>query len=235
MNNNYVLYMHTTPSGKRYFGITKQKPERRWSNGYGYKKNDHFWNAIKKYGWSNIGHYILADNLTENEACFFEQIMIAIYDTTNRNNGYNQTTGGECYKHTEETKMRISESMKAKCKTEDTKRKMSEAKLGFKHPRSKSVICLTTRQCFGSAREAARHYNFYSNAHISACCNGERNYSGKLPDGTKLVWRYLNYKHDNVYHIVGGYYIDNERIARLIEESFGADESIDYDNLPDII
>ncbi len=33
----YNVYSHTSPSGKKYIGITKQKPEHRWSNGDGYK------------------------------------------------------------------------------------------------------------------------------------------------------------------------------------------------------
>ena len=32
----YIVYMHTTPSGKRYIGITAQTVERRWQNGFGY-------------------------------------------------------------------------------------------------------------------------------------------------------------------------------------------------------
>lgn len=31
---NYKVYMHTLPNGKRYVGITKQEPEKRWLNGY---------------------------------------------------------------------------------------------------------------------------------------------------------------------------------------------------------
>lgn len=42
----YTVYMHTTPNGKRYIGITAQTVERRWQNGYGYAYggNDYFFN-----------------------------------------------------------------------------------------------------------------------------------------------------------------------------------------------
>lgn len=36
----YTVYKHTTPSGKVYIGITKQKPWQRWNNGNGYKNNE---------------------------------------------------------------------------------------------------------------------------------------------------------------------------------------------------
>ena len=65
----YVVYMHTSPNGKRYVGITSMRPiEKRWKNGYGYKKNIHFWNAINLYGWNNFQHDFLFENLTKEEA-----------------------------------------------------------------------------------------------------------------------------------------------------------------------
>ena len=45
-NNNYKVYVHIAPNGKRYYGITKQEVEKRWANGKGYKGNEHFINAI---------------------------------------------------------------------------------------------------------------------------------------------------------------------------------------------
>jgi group I intron endonuclease len=131
--NNFVLYLHIAPNGKKYFGITGQEVNKRWQNGNGYKKQV-FWRAIQKYGWDNIGHYILADNLTKEEACFFEQVMIALYDTTNPNNGYNSTTGGEHFKHSKETRQKLSELLKGKQHTEETRQKISESKKGENNP-----------------------------------------------------------------------------------------------------
>ena len=96
MNNNCV-YCHTNKiNGKRYIGITQNKPNRRWQNGYGYKdRNSHFYNAIKKYGWENFEHIILEENLTRKEASEKEKYYIRLYNTNNENYGYNITSGGD--------------------------------------------------------------------------------------------------------------------------------------------
>ena len=93
--NNYSVYVHTTPSGKMYVGITKQKPEYRWGrNGIKYKTQV-FYRAIEKYGWDNIDHEIIAEHLTKEEAENFEIKLIDKLHTTDPKYGYNITTGGE--------------------------------------------------------------------------------------------------------------------------------------------
>lgn len=67
-NNKWCVYKHTSPSGGIYIGITKQNPIVRWNNGFGYKRNPHFYNAIQKYGWNNFQHEIIFSNLTQEEA-----------------------------------------------------------------------------------------------------------------------------------------------------------------------
>ena len=75
-NNNYSVYIHISPSNKYYVGITKLEPSRRWGkNGCGYKKQG-FYNAIQKYGWDNFKHEIIAEHLTESEACNMEITLI---------------------------------------------------------------------------------------------------------------------------------------------------------------
>lgn len=94
--NNFVVYKHTSPSGKVYVGITSRKPEERWENGYGYK-GQVFYNAIEKYGWENISHEILFENLSEKEAKLLEKLYIFLYDSKNSKYGYNvHFGGGEC-------------------------------------------------------------------------------------------------------------------------------------------
>ena len=94
-NKKYIVYSHTSPSNKKYIGITCQSPNERWRNGNGYKNNDYFSRAIQKYGWDNFKHEILATNLSHDEACEKEIELIAKYNTTDNQFGYNITKGGE--------------------------------------------------------------------------------------------------------------------------------------------
>lgn len=110
VKNNYCVYKHTTPSGKAYVGITKQLPRKRWKNGKGYDLCTAFARAIQKYGWSNIQHEIIANGLTEQEACELEKQCIAMYDSANPEHGYNLTHGGEHYEPNEEWRCRASEA-----------------------------------------------------------------------------------------------------------------------------
>lgn len=93
--NNYTVYKHTNKlNGKLYYGITRQKPERRWQKGKGYDKT-YFGKAINKYGWDGFKHDIIAIGLSKEEACKMEQELIAKYKTDNREYGYNIAKGGQ--------------------------------------------------------------------------------------------------------------------------------------------
>lgn len=114
---------------------------------------------------------------------------------------------------TEETKRKMSESLKGKYVgenhhsygkqlTAEHKQKLSENHADFSgknHPGAKSVICITTRKIFFTAKEGAEYYNSHSQ-NISKCCIGKRKSAGTY-NGQKLVWRYLNHKHNFTYRI----------------------------------
>lgn len=120
MSNNYTVYKHTSPSNKVYIGITYQEPERRWRSGNGYKYNKYFTNAIQKYGWDNFQHEILYTGLTKEEAEQKEIELIATYNSTNPSKGYNLDYGGNSIgKHTEESKRKMSESKLGMCTGEN--------------------------------------------------------------------------------------------------------------------
>jgi hypothetical protein len=70
-------------------------------------------------------------------------------------------------------------------KNEDIQSIISEYK-----PITSKVICITTKIIFNSINQAIEYYKCSKN--ISQCCKGKRNYCGKLPDGTKLQWKYIS-------------------------------------------
>ena len=161
VDRNYTVYMHTSPSGKRYIGITCKKPEYRWNKGKGYRDNDYFTKAIQKYGWNNIQHEILLTKLTKEEAEQMEIKLIAKYKSNQREFGYNIANGGNTIgKHSEETKRKISEKAKRENLSEETLKKMSENHADFSggnHPQAKRVYC--DRIIFSCGKEVAFYYD----------------------------------------------------------------------------
>lgn len=170
---NYTVYMHVNKiNGKKYIGITKQKPEERWKNGNGYKPTSHFRHAIDKYGWSNFDHIILFTNLSSEEASKKERELIQQYNTTNHLYGYNNSNGGEIaftYKHSEEAKQKMSESAKKRGIQTNCIEAMKKANI-------KQVRCIETNKIYESASAAAREMNIKN--HISECCHGHRKTCG---------------------------------------------------------
>lgn len=115
----WTVYVHTCPNGKRYVGITSKNPKVRWNRGNGYHKQ-FFYKAIKKYGWDNIKHEIVAVVETIEEAAEMENKLIEQYKSAQREFGYNisphtdSVEGMPRARHSEETRKKMSESAKAR-------------------------------------------------------------------------------------------------------------------------
>ena len=188
----YTVYMHTSPSGKRYIGITGKKPHLRWDNGNGYKPNQHFYNAILKYGWDNIKHEILFTDLSKEEAEQKEIELIALYKSNQHSCGYNRSSGGGSraigchWTLNDEVKNKLSLIHKGKA-TWNKGKKLSEehkAKIKLSAPRSK-VVCIETSKVYKSINEAQEETKIKYQA-ISRVCRGERKTAGGYH------WRYCN-------------------------------------------
>ena len=133
----YCVYCHTNKiNGKKYIGITSQKPQHRWRNGQGYRNNEYFFRAIEKYGWHNFTHEILYTDLNKEDAECIEVKLIAEYKTTDNQNGYNIESGGNATKDVpKSTRKKISEALKGHPCTTETKQKISEAQKGRVSPK----------------------------------------------------------------------------------------------------
>lgn len=278
MNNKIygVIYKITnTVNGKSYIGQTSNKKgfNGRYSysgNGiervfkyYEYRKNnglrfnDKLYKPMIKYGIDKFEVDVALDYAYSREELNLKEIFY-INKFNSIDNGYNLKDGGDCGKHSQESKNKMSinhadfsygKSSKAKkviclntlqvfdsvrrasvfynCDTSEivkccknkakycglyngeplrwmyyedflTNRKIVNVKMkddyvnfsGKNHPNSKKILCVTTGKVFYGRAEAAKYYDIKSDSHISACCRGTRNYCGKLPDGTKLKWKY---------------------------------------------
>jgi hypothetical protein len=90
----YTVYCHTCKrNGKKYVGLTKVKPEKRWNHGKSYQGNDKFWKDIQKYGWDKgFTHEIVAVDLTKEQAKKLEYDLIEQFNTIQC--GYNREPGG---------------------------------------------------------------------------------------------------------------------------------------------
>lgn len=133
----YCVYCHTNRiNGKKYIGITSQRPERRWSNGRGYVNNEYFYRSIQKYGWHNFQHEILYTDLSKEEAESIEINLISEYGCTDPQKGYNIEQGGNgTEKFTDEIKSKISKALTGHAVSDSTKRKISESKRGKESPK----------------------------------------------------------------------------------------------------
>lgn len=136
-NTIHYIYCHTAPNGKRYIGQTSKEPERRWKNGWGYCRQPLFSKAIKKYGWENFRHEVLAVCCYQSTADYLERHYIDTFKTFSRDGGYNLTFGGggaSGHIVSEEMKQHLRELAKKRGISPAQRRAMDEAhrKNGYK-------------------------------------------------------------------------------------------------------
>lgn len=95
-------------------------------------------------------------------------------------------------RHSEETRRKISEAGKGKIISQEARRKISEALKGEKSYRARKVLCITTGLIFNTLTEASEFYKCGC-GHICSCCNGKRKTAGKHPQtGERLKWEYAD-------------------------------------------
>ena len=131
LEKKYIVYMHIAPNGKKYIGITCNNINKRWRKGKGYWSNEYFTNAINKYGWDNIQHLILFDNLSKKEAECKEKELINFHNTYKREYGYNIEKGGSLNKEvSNETREKLRKAATGVFPSIETRTKMSNSHKG---------------------------------------------------------------------------------------------------------
>ena len=115
---DYKVYVHQKKTTGEIFYIGKG---RRWRENQKHNRNQHWTNVVNKHGFTVC---VVAANLTNEEACNFEKLLIAKIGRENLVNYTNGGDGSEGYKHTPKTiKKLIGRKL-----TEEHKKKLSEAK-----------------------------------------------------------------------------------------------------------
>jgi len=209
----FTVYIHRNKSnGKVYVGITSQIPSYRWgAAGHGYKTQRLFWRAIKKYGWENFEHIIVAEKLTKEEAGLLEQQLIALYNSTDPSRGYNSSIGGDLpalgFHHTEDAKRKISEAGKLHPPTVYCKEAGNQA-------RRKRVYQYSTGgellKIWDSIAEAARSIG--GSPAIYQCCGGQ------TKQASGYVWRYEGDGFDKYDTVQRSNEARKQRVAKCSED-----------------
>lgn len=198
-----VIYMYTSPSGKKYIGQTVNESSRK-----SHHKNEnvntqtYFGRAIKKYGFENFKYEVIikfkptADKIKLKRVLDkLEQRYIKLYKTNDHKFGYNLNKGGEGnlgYEHTEEMKAYLKTipkteeqlanlvigQLKGGIKSEEAKQKMSNAKNKVKKKVGKYDLEDNLMETFTSIEDAARSIKDKIQKtkakKIGECCNEKR-------------------------------------------------------------
>ena len=153
----------------------------------GYQHNDRMVNAVKKCGRRNLKGEILVSGLTRDEASETEKRLIAEYDSTNPDIGYNVSYGGVCtfagLEHTEAHKKYMSDLYRGRTFSPETIQRMRESHAKERYPCVAMDENGNIVKRYESLIAAAKDVGSYSST-ISRACNRKNNkYQG-------LYWRF---------------------------------------------
>src|ERR1700722_11690485 len=125
-----IIYLLTNLlNGKVYVGQTWMPIELRMGkDGFNYSNSPYIFNAIKKYGCENFKYTVLETCQTQEIADKLEEQYMMQFNSRNLEIGYNLKEGGSAGKHSEETKIKIAETLQSQfnAMTQEEKNKRAE-------------------------------------------------------------------------------------------------------------
>jgi len=153
----FTVYCHTnSTNGKKYVGVTCQTMGKRWSRHvYDAKKGGtyHLHRAIRQCGVASFTHEVVATFSDESEALEAEKFYIRTWRTFDSEVGYNATLGGEMHTHSDETKVKISESSTLRWADAESRQKIvSKMKENAATPERKASRSVASRSRKGERR-----------------------------------------------------------------------------------
>lgn len=147
----FVLYLATSPSGKRYVGITSRSVADRWwehlQEARAKRSNRALHNAIRKYGAASFVLTELDRADSWQELCVKEREAIAKFGTA-APAGYNLTTGGDGFRgrHSEATRRKMRIAHLGRVKSAEHRRNLSAALKGRRHSPEVIAKILATKR-----------------------------------------------------------------------------------------
>jgi group I intron endonuclease len=112
---NTIYKLTNIINNKIYIGQTWMEYKyRSGKTGNGYANSKYLFSAIKKYGFDKFQQEELAICLDQKTADDVEDYYINVFNSRDHDIGYNLKTGGSAGRHAEETKNKISETLKNK-------------------------------------------------------------------------------------------------------------------------
>ena len=147
--NNFLIYALQSPKKRHnlYVGQTKDYKERMRLH----KKANNcvdIRDAVKEYGWKNMKQFVLIEGLTKEQADWYEQHYISIFDCQ-APRGYNLTSGGKKSLYCQVSRDRMSAKMKGHThgkgrrmppRTAEQRAKNSVAMMGDKNPMKRPEV-----------------------------------------------------------------------------------------------
>lgn len=146
----YKLYLvYCLISHKIYVGVTSQTLKERWKehiyDALVVGKNYHFYKAIRKYGPESFEMSLIGETETREEALKAETLYILLFNSTDRNVGYNSTYGGQMGNFTPEIKEKLRNSTKDLWKDPIFREKVTASLQGIntgkEHPLYRHDVC----------------------------------------------------------------------------------------------
>ena len=201
MAYTYYVYCHTNKiNGMKYIGYTHLDFVHRWGkDGRRYSKHTIFWNDIKKYGWDNFIHEILAYSIrSKKKADEIERQYIKEMNTLYPN-GYNIEDGGIHGSTNPQSDRSIysekqTRPLKGWHHSEETRIKMSESYDRTKHAKnpahSKPVMQYTKDGEFVAEYYGASEASRQTGCSVSTICKMCKDTTGRYKSVGGYVWKY---------------------------------------------
>lgn len=170
-----IYQITNTANGKKYIGqsidVERRLKQHKWELNNNSHSNYHLQGSWNKYGSDSFTFDIIKE-CSESLLDYYEKEYIFTWNLTNDVNGYNLQDGGGHFKHSIETKQKISESKqkmsdetkkkisenngrywKGKARSEETKKKISEANKG-------KTLSEEAKKKMSEARKGEKHSMF---------------------------------------------------------------------------